>query len=205
MAFHPSSITTLWRVWESAVKSFKRIFYKVASEAALTFEEASMLTAQVESILNSRPLISLSKDPNNLDYLSPGHFLIGDALTSYPEPNITQEKVGRLSKWQMLERMRQHFWSRWSTEYLLSLQQRNKWKVSKGPQLKSGQLVLCKEDGLPPLKWSIGRIQEVYPGTDGLVRTALIKTISGKYKRPTNKLCVLPIEECKIDNEPLKQ
>lgn len=64
----------------------------------------------------------------------------------------------------MLERMRQHFWRRWLTEYLLSLQQCNKWKVSKGPQLKPGQLVLCKEDELPPLKWSIDRIQEIYSG-----------------------------------------
>ncbi|XP_018394987.1 PREDICTED: uncharacterized protein LOC108773620 [Cyphomyrmex costatus] len=50
-------------LWESAVKSFKRHFYKVSREAAMTFEEASTLTAQIEAILNSRPLTAISEDP----------------------------------------------------------------------------------------------------------------------------------------------
>jgi len=65
-----------------------------------------------------------------------------------------------------------------------------------GPQIQIGQLVLCKEDGLPPLKWVLGRVQEVIPGADKVIRTAIIRTASGEYKRPATKLCILPIEQC---------
>ena len=40
----------------------------------------------------------------------------------------------------------------------------------------------------------LGRIQELHPGSDGLVRAATVKTQSGVYKRPIVKLSVLPFE-----------
>lgn len=115
---------------------------------------------------------------------------------SYPEADVTEIKIGRLSRWQMVEQIRQHFWKRWSREYLVNLQRRNKWLKNKGPQVKVGQLVLCRDDNLPPLKWSLGRVQAVLPGEDKIVRTAVIKTATGEYKRPASKLCVLPIDDC---------
>lgn len=61
---------------ESAVKSFKNHFYKVALEVSMTLEETITLVTQIEAILNSRPLTAISSDPNDFSYLSPGHFLI---------------------------------------------------------------------------------------------------------------------------------
>ncbi|XP_024868253.1 uncharacterized protein LOC112452346, partial [Temnothorax curvispinosus] len=194
--FIPARAPRFGGLWESAVKSFKNHFYKTTVEAAMTFEEASTLVTQIEAILNSRPLTALSTDPNDLSYLSPGHFLIGSTVTSYPEADITDIKINRLSRWQMIEQIRQHFWRKWSSEYLLNLQRRNKWLSNVGPPIKVGQLVLCREDGLPPLKWSLGRVISVLPGADKIVRTAVIKTSTGEYKRPAVKLCVLPIEDC---------
>ncbi|XP_011699812.1 PREDICTED: uncharacterized protein LOC105457069 [Wasmannia auropunctata] len=182
-------------LWEATVKAFKKHFYKIASDVALTFEEASTLVVQIEAILNSRPLSGMSNDPNDFSYISAGHFLIGDVIVSHPEPDITQLKVNRLSRWQHLEQMRQHFWRRWSHEYLSQLQNRTKWQSSRGPALEIGQLVICREDGLPPLKWMLGRIEEVSPGTDGIIRAATIKTSNGSFKRPATKLAVLPIED----------
>ncbi|XP_018398080.1 PREDICTED: uncharacterized protein LOC108776070 [Cyphomyrmex costatus] len=158
-------------LWESTVKSFKNHFYKMTTEAAMTFDEASTLVVQIEAILNSRPLTALSEDPNDVSYLFPGHFLIGDTLTSYPEPDITETK------------------------------RRNKWMSNAGQQIKVGQLVLCREENLPPLKWALGRIQEVMPGDDRIVRTAIVKTANGEYKRPAVKLCVLPINDYEADAE----
>ncbi|XP_025995820.2 uncharacterized protein LOC105202869 [Solenopsis invicta] len=193
--FIPARAPHFGGLWEAAVKACKTHFYKTAAEAAMTFEEASTLVAQIVAILNSRPITALSDDPNDLSFLSPGHFLIGDALTSYPEGDVLEIKVNRLSRWQMVERIRQHFWKRWSSEYLLNLQRRNKWLSNTGPQIKVGQLVVCREDGLPPLKWALGRVQSVYPGMDGVVRTATIRTATGEYKRPAAKLCILPVED----------
>lgn len=142
----------------------------------------------------------MSHDPNDLSYVSAGHFLIGDTIVSYPESGLTQIKTNRLSRWQHLEQMKQHFWRRWSFEYLFQLQNRTQWQSNRGPALQVGQLVVCREDGLPPFKWMLGRVEEVFPDNDGVIRTATIKTSAGSYKTPAAKLAVLSVED-NLDNK----
>lgn len=59
----------------------------------LTYGELATVLAKIESCLNSRPLLLMSDDPNDLMYLTPGHFLIGEAMTSIPEPSLLEENV----------------------------------------------------------------------------------------------------------------
>ncbi|XP_072755797.1 uncharacterized protein [Anoplolepis gracilipes] len=164
-------------------------------KAALTFEEANTLITQIEVILNSRPLTALFSDYDDLNCLTPNHFLIGNSLTSYPELDLEHLKINKLSRWQLLERMRQQFWKRWTLEYLSNLQARTKWQTNREPPIEIGQLVLCKEEGLPPLKWALGRIQEVCLGKDNVTRVVVVKTAAGTYKRPAAKICILPMEK----------
>ena len=42
-------------------------------------------------------------------------------------------------------------------------------------------------------KWPIGRVINIHPGTDGLIRVATVKTASGEYIRPVVKLAKLPL------------
>nr|CAH7759089.1 unnamed protein product [Callosobruchus chinensis] len=63
--------------------------------------------------------------------------------------------LNRLDIYQHLQQMKQHIWSRWSKEYVTELQQRCKWKSTQG-ELKEGDMVIIKEDNLPPLKWKLG-------------------------------------------------
>ncbi|XP_015604454.1 uncharacterized protein LOC107272139 [Cephus cinctus] len=107
--FIPSRAPHFGGLWKAAVKSFKTQFYKVASDASLTFEEASTLAIQIEAILNSRPMTAMSSNPNDMSYLTAGHFLIGSAITSYPEPGLAHLKINQLSRWQHVEEIRQHF------------------------------------------------------------------------------------------------
>jgi hypothetical protein len=53
-------------------------------------------------------------------------------------------------------------------------------------------LVVLVEDNLPPLQWRLGRVVEVHPGADNIVRVLSIKTISGVVKRAIKKVCVSP-------------
>ncbi|GFS89345.1 uncharacterized protein TNCV_3400091 [Trichonephila clavipes] len=50
-------------------------------------EELTTLVAQIEAVLNSRPLCPLSADPADLQPLTPGHFLVGAPLLGIPEPS----------------------------------------------------------------------------------------------------------------------
>ena len=93
--------------------------------------------------------------------------------------------------------MLDHFWKRWIREYLPSLHSRQKW-TEKKPNPTVNSLVLIVDENAPRGKWPIGRITEVFPGDDGLVRSVRVKTASGEYTRPITKLC--PLEEA--DPEP---
>ena len=66
---------------------------------------------QIEACLNSRPLSPLSSDPSDLEPLTPGHFLIGEPLTSLPENNLTDININRLNRGEMVKRSVQEFWN----------------------------------------------------------------------------------------------
>ncbi|XP_024886772.1 uncharacterized protein LOC112464165, partial [Temnothorax curvispinosus] len=72
------------------------------------------------------------------------------------------------------------------------LRQRTKWQQSCA-NLAKDELVIVRNELLPPTKWELGRIQKLYPDQDGRVRVVDVKTVSGIYKRPITKLCRLPI------------
>lgn len=180
-------------LWEAGVKSAKHHIKRVISGVLLTFENFYTIVTQIESILNSRPLTPLSTDPNDLEVLTPSHFLIGRSLQSIPYPNLEHTPTNRLSHFQHLERLKQQFWSRWSKEYISQLQERTKWKQNKG-SVAVGSMVLIRDDNLPPYKWRLGRICEVHPGVDQIIRVVSIKTTSGVIKRAVTKICPLPID-----------
>lgn len=142
-------------LWEAGVKSVKFHLKRILGNCNLTYEELNTVLVQIEAVLNSRPLTPLSADPSDLLPLTPGHFLNGRPLTALPTDCYEQHATGRLSRYQHLEQLRQHFWRRWSKEYISELQLRTKWRSNLNP-LQEGVLVILKEDNLPPLKWRLG-------------------------------------------------
>ncbi|XP_021966495.1 uncharacterized protein LOC110861676 [Folsomia candida] len=169
--------------WEIGVKSCKFHLKRIMGSHRLTFEELTTAACQIEAILNSRPLTPESNNPEDLAALTPGHFLIGAPLTAVPEPNLLDLKINSLSRWQLIQQMIQAFWKRWSAEYLSRLQQRPKW-MSGSRAIAVGDIVVIKEENLPPCVWKLGRILALHPGNDSLVRVVTVKTSTGVFKRP---------------------
>ena len=181
-------------LWEAAIKSVKFHMKREIGNTILTYEELNTLVIQIEGILNSRPLLELSTDSNDLSALTPAHFLIGRPLTEMPEPNVVDIQENRLGRWQRIQALYQRIWKRWCTEYLTSLQPRHKWYGT--PKFfKLNQLVLIKEENIPPLNWKLGRLIKLHQGSDGLVRVVSIKTQTGIIDRAITRICVLPIED----------
>ncbi|CAG9137874.1 unnamed protein product [Plutella xylostella] len=180
-------------LWEAAVKSVKFHLRRVLGLAHLTYEEMSTCLSQIEAILNSRPLTPLPSDPSNdFTALTPAHFLIGRSLMSVPHPQVTDANIKLLPRYQRVEQIRQHFWNRFSNEYLSLLQQKTKWHRSSPEQLMEGTLVLVKDRTMPPLLWPLGRIIKVHPGTDGITRVVDVLTKKGTIQRAYNNICPLP-------------
>lgn len=99
---NPPSAPHFGGIWEAAVKSLKHHLQRVLGDTTLTFEEMSTLLTQIEACMNSRPLQALSDDPEDLAALTPGHFLVGTALTVVPEPSLLDHSPNRLTRWQLL-------------------------------------------------------------------------------------------------------
>nr|CAH7752205.1 unnamed protein product [Callosobruchus chinensis] len=60
--------------------------------------------------------------------------------------------------------------------YHIELQLRKKWTVHDDRKLEPGILVLIKQDGLPPMKWKLGRVISVSSDGEGVSRVARLKT-----------------------------
>lgn len=181
-------------LWEAVVKIMKRHLYTVSQGRLFTFEELSTLLCDIEAILNSRPLTPLTSDPNDLSVLTPAHFLIGDSLVQPMQSSHIHEPDNHLSKWQHLKKVRQILWQRWQREYLQELQRRTKWNTT-DQRVELGNLVLLIEEGVPPLKWSRGRVIKLHPGQDGEVRVVTVKTLEGVFTRSVKRVCLLPIDD----------
>lgn len=191
--FMPPNSPSFGGLHEAGIQSVKHHLKRILGTRVVTFEELDTVFKRIEAVLNSRPLCPLSTDPSDLEALTPGHFLVGHALSALPEPNLVDTPQNRLDRWQLIRQAAQCFWQQWRNDYLNSLRQRQKWHDS-APNLEVGKLVLIKEDNLAPLHWRLGRIQTCYPGKDGVVRVVEVKTSAGTLKRAVTRLCPLPLD-----------
>jgi len=149
--FNPPSAPHFGGKWEAGVKAVKHHLRRVVGELLLTYEEFSTILIQIEAILNSRPLCPRTDDPSDCATLTPGHFLIGAPLNSLPEPSVRHVSESRLSRWERTRSMIEHFWRRWSTEYLQRFQITSKW-LYPNSNLRSGSptSVFLARNGLLP-------------------------------------------------------
>ena len=109
------------------MKSTEYHLKPIVSTVKLTFEEMSTVLTQIEACLNSRPLVPLICDEDGFEALTPGQFLIGRSLDSLPDHFLSYCSIPLLRRWHLCQNLVQHFWQRWSTEYLSTLSKFAKW------------------------------------------------------------------------------
>ncbi|KAL4154334.1 hypothetical protein QTP88_000213 [Uroleucon formosanum] len=190
--FIPPSSPHFGGLWESAVKAAKKHLYCISKGVTMTYDETTTLLCQIEAVLNSRPITPLSSSPSDFTALTPGHFLVGGPLMLPPEPDISNVRLNRLRRFQLMQSQMQGFWKRWSSEYLPQVQKRGKW-TKPTRNVEVGDLAILKDDTLPPLHWHLVRIIKTNPGQDGIVRAATVRNSAGlEFKRPVVKLAILP-------------
>ena len=159
----------------------------LVKDYVLTDPQLHTFLTEAERIVNSRPLTHISDNVDDMDALTPNHILIGlhrswASIEGTDATDITSRK-----QWKQVQALRSMFWTRWTKEYLPSLTKRPCWRKDI-PNLTVGELVLVVDEDLKRGKWPLARVTRVMPGADGVVRVAEVKTKSGVYTRPTNKL-----------------
>ena len=146
------------------------------------------MMAEIESLLNSRPLTHVSIDPQDPEAITPNHFLTGRNSPNVPPDVFDERDLNSRKRWRQAQTL---FWRRWLREYMSRLTERRKWTTRSQTDAQIGDLVLVVEDNLPRGRWNLGRVVKTFPGDDGLIRTVEVQTTQGTFKRPVAKLCLL--------------
>ena len=175
--------------WERLVASVKRTLRAVIGSQHVTDEVLTTVLAEVEFVLNSRPLIYVSSDAGDPAALTPNHLLLGRDAPCLPPGVHSDERLNVKRRWKQAQLIVEHFWKRWSREYVPTLMRREKWNRDTR-QLTVGDVVLVAEDNAPRGRWPIGWVSKLFPGSDGRVRSVELTTGSGTYVRPVAKLCL---------------
>lgn len=188
--FNPPHASHFGGVWERMIGSVRRILDALLLENKsfdLTHEVLSTLMAEVCTIVNSRPLVPVSSDPEAPAVLSPTLILTQkqpDVTFSVPEFGT---KDALRSQWKLVQRLADQFWSRWRAEYLNVLQKRAKWH-SGGQVINKGDVVLMKEEDTHRNQWPLGVVDEVFYSKDSKVRKVKVTIVRNgsrlSYVRP---------------------
>ena len=186
-------------MWEAAVKSVKHHIRRVVGNCQLTYEEMYTPLKQIEACLNSRPLVPLTDDPSENLFLSPSLLLTQSESYILPEPNYENLKIPPIERYKLIQQMLQSWWRCWSTEYLQTLQERQKWLLKK-KNIDVDDVVLISDETMPPSKWPLAKVIKVFKGPDGLVRVVELKVGSTVLKRPIHKLILLNTLNNEEDN-----
>ena len=146
--FNPPVAPHMGGVWERLVRSCKKALNAVLQNQFLTDEVLVKAITDVESLVNSRPLTEVSSDADDLEVLTPNHFIIGRASPNIPPGIFADKKISSHKRWRQAQVITTHIWNRWLREYLPGLTVRKNW-FRTGPNLKIGDLALVVDYGTP--------------------------------------------------------
>ena len=155
---------------------------------------------EIESVVNSRPLVYVDDDIKFNIPLTPGHFLSLNPKTGirciedqkdqdYTSFQSTGDTVYK--SWKKGQRLLDQFWALWHEEYLTGLREKEQYlirsnRIKSNSVVQKGDVVLIK-DNTPRGCWKIGRIIDYIVSRDGQIRSAEIQLAPGKVLKGSKK------------------
>ena len=123
-----------------------------------------------------------------------------DVSTESTTDPVNLSRTDSVRRMKLINSIMDHFWKRWSREYLVDLRESHIMKTKqKKLQISEGDVVLIHEENVKRNRWRLGRIQEVIFGKDGVPRGAFLRTCKDGnefyIKRPLQKLYPLELTE----------
>ena len=191
--FQPPKTPNFGGSHESLVKSIKKALYRALDLQAEkknfpTENQLRTILYEISGLLNTRPLTYASSDPEDFRPLTPADFLCRPVYADYPAGDDSDPNPREM--YQQVQRTVTLFWDIWKGLYLQTLSSRAKWN-KKERNFTVGDYCMELDHNLPRGEWKTGRVVQVYPGADGLVRAVDFKTDTGVYRRGIQALALL--------------
>ena len=191
---NPPESSHMGGVWERQIRTVRNVLRSLLKDIPGRLDDESLRTlfVEVEAIVNSRPLAVDNLNDETVDPLTPNHLLTMKSKVVLPPPGVFQrEDVYCRKRWRAVQHLANEFWQRFSKEYVRVSNVRQKWNTIHR-NVSVGDIVLVLDKDLPRNRWSKGRVVEVFPGEDGLVRHVDVKTGPKTIlQRPITKLVVI--------------
>ena len=143
--------------------------------------------------------------------LTRSHLIVGRRILSVPsrswsdEVGQTEETVTQTRRAKFLQRILDHFWNRWRSEYLTQLREYHCYskRANSLRKVQVGDVVCLHDNKVPRQLWRLGKVERLLPGRDGQVRSAVVRVKSGnsptaEWRRPLQRFYPL---EVKLDTE----
>ena len=196
--------------WERMVKSTKQYLRKYLRKSKLSYEELLTVLAEVECVLNSRPLCVIPEGSLE-EIITPSHLLLGRRLLNSREENespvdFNADFESFSNRLKYLKNILENFWGQWKHEYLTGLREMQNCN-NKVPQklVEKGDLVLI-HDKLPRNRWKVGIVETLHPSRDGFTRGCNVRTLTKTGRltylnRPVNKLYPLEIKSKSVQDD----
>lgn len=179
-------------VWERMIGTVRPVLSSLLLQNGNKLDDELLRTllCEVEQIVNSRPLTYVDSVSADLEPLSPMQILTlkSKVVKALPGVFVRQDIYCR-RRWRCVQELANQFWERWRNEFLSSRQCRKKWHDIKR-NMKVGDIVLLIEDS-SRCDWPLGRVIEVVPSTDGLIRKVVLISKGKRWERPVSKLILL--------------
>jgi hypothetical protein len=192
--FNPPYAPHFGGVWERLIKDVKRSLKAILKGSLVTDHVLRTVFAEVEAILNSRPLTKSSEDANDSTAITPAHLLLQRPAMVLPPGEFDQETTVTRKKWKQTQILANHFWNRWIKEYLTTLHLRQKW-LKPQRNVRVGDLVLLSDKNIPRGLWPVAIVTKVFYGQDKKIRTVELRTKDSVYVRPIVKIVLLEENE----------
>ena len=168
--------------WERMIKTMKACIYKVIGRKLLDYFTFLTLLTDIKNSINSRPLTYKDNDLN-FEPITPNHFLkfnIGEEIllgnldgTEIELPN----RKNIVKSLELREDLFDKFKNSWYEQYLLSLRETSRDLYQDGwtNKIAVGDVVLLSSPNKPCPMRSLGRVIELLPGRDGIVRFVKVR------------------------------
>ena len=160
----------------------------------LTHEVLTTLIAEVSAIVNARPLVPVSSDPEVQEILTPATLLTQKPQQLKPPTGDFNARDLYSAQWRCVWHLANIFWQRWCKEYLQTLQQRRKWQDTTCNLKQDDSVFLCSK-ATPRNNWPLARITSARADRDGKVRKVDLLTTKDEcrkyFRRPITETILL--------------
>ena len=159
--------------WERCIRTIRSVLDVILHQHPSRLDTSSLRTFlyEVMAIVNSRPLtVQNISDPDAPLPLTPNQLLTCKTNVVVPPPgDFSDDDVYSRKRWRRVQGLANDFWHRWKKEFVLMLQNRQKWQLPKR-NVQLNDIMLLTDEEVHRSRWKLGKVIEIIPSSDGRVR-----------------------------------